>query len=142
MTTKMYHHNEVLSEIGAERVRQVREKGCLPERDDRYGRGELAFAAATYAVLSAERVGADIGREREGPSGWLHIPRLLWPWPFHMFKLKNRRRDLIKAAALLVAEIERLDRLEARPKGAPDGCDETPSAKIRGEDGALRRAPV
>jgi hypothetical protein len=34
----------------------------------------------------------------------------LWPWHDDWWKPKDRRRDLIRAAALIVAEIERLDR--------------------------------
>lgn len=36
----------------------------------------------------------------------------MWPWPASSpFKPSDPRRDLIKAAALIVAEIERLDRM-------------------------------
>lgn len=37
-----------------------------------------------------------------------------WPWNGRWWKPTNRRRDLIKAGALIVAEIERLDRAEPR----------------------------
>lgn len=37
-----------------------------------------------------------------------------WPWSREWWKPKNPRRDLVKAGALIVAEIERLDRLEAQ----------------------------
>ena len=33
-----------------------------------------------------------------------------WPWHRQWWKPKNARRDLVRAAALIVAEIERLDR--------------------------------
>jgi len=33
-----------------------------------------------------------------------------WPWAEKWWKPKNERRDLVKAAALILAEIERLDR--------------------------------
>lgn len=38
----------------------------------------------------------------------------LWPhsWASCWFKPTNRRRDLVKAAALLIAEIDRLDRAD------------------------------
>ena len=41
---------------------------------------------------------------------------ILWPWDEKWFKRSpdNRRLELIKAAALIIAEIERLDRKESR----------------------------
>jgi hypothetical protein len=42
-------------------------------------------------------------------------PANIWPWPLLQFRPSDdRRRNLIRAAALLVAEIERLDRAEGR----------------------------
>lgn len=41
----------------------------------------------------------------------------VWPWDESWWKPTNRRRDLVKAGALILAEIERLDRAEA-PKPA------------------------
>lgn len=38
--------------------------------------------------------------------------RVLWPWDREWWKPKDRRRNLVRAAALLIAEIERLDRAE------------------------------
>ena len=38
------------------------------------------------------------------------MTRDLWPWAASWWKPKNRRRDLVRAAALIVAEIERIDR--------------------------------
>lgn len=38
--------------------------------------------------------------------------RVAWPWGAGTFKpSEDRRRDMVKAAALLLAEIERLDRI-------------------------------
>jgi hypothetical protein len=34
-----------------------------------------------------------------------------WPWAPELWKPANARRDLVKAGALILAEIERLDRL-------------------------------
>lgn len=33
-----------------------------------------------------------------------------WPWPSKWWKPKSQRRDLVRAGALILAEIERLDR--------------------------------
>jgi hypothetical protein len=44
----------------------------------------------------------------------------LWPskWAEHWFKPKDPRRDLVRAAALCIAEIERLDRADAKKQAA------------------------
>ncbi|GAG33310.1 unnamed protein product, partial [marine sediment metagenome] len=38
----------------------------------------------------------------------------IWPWDPSWWKPTDERRNLEKAGALIVAELERLDRLEAR----------------------------
>ncbi len=82
----------VCEEIKAERVRQQREERWSHEHDDLHERGELADAAAFYASV---RNIAD-----------------LWPWDVDFIRKHPRRRQLVIAAALIVAEIERIDRAE------------------------------
>lgn len=89
----------VLEEIEAERRRQVEEEGWTAEHDDQHTEGHLALAAACYAVGSAINLEQD------------RVFSRYWPWDRKWWKPKNPRRDLIRAAALIVAEIERLDRL-------------------------------
>jgi hypothetical protein len=86
---------DVVAEIAVERQRQIASEGWSPEHDDTHKNGELADAAACYAVSSASL---------EGRWG-----RTIWPWQWE-FKPKDRRRNLIRAAALIIAEIDRLDR--------------------------------
>lgn len=95
------HTMTVMNEIEDERFRQIREEGWTPEHDDQHEDGDLASAAAGYTVFAV------IGSGRDSP--------LFWPvdWDVTWFKPTSPRRDLIKAAALIVAEIERLDRKEA-----------------------------
>lgn len=99
----------VIAEIAAERQRQMSVEGWTPEHDDEHPRGTLATAAACYALNAA----GELWALRKGD-----IPRY-WPWHAEWWKPKDKRRDLIRAAALIVAEIERLDRaraiLEAKP---------------------------
>lgn len=106
---------EVLEEIAAERRRQVEAEGWTPEHDDGHAKGEMAVAAACYALAAAEcpaeRALMDQFGDASGtPSRLLKI----WPWSRDWWKPKSRRRDLIRAAALIVAEIERLDRGAAK----------------------------
>jgi hypothetical protein len=93
---------DVIEEIAAERRRQVTDEGFTVEADDKYIGGELAAAAACYALH--DMCGGFFGR-------W--IPSI-WPWKPEWLKPTTRRRNLVKAGALILAEIERLDRWEAR----------------------------
>lgn len=93
--------------IAAERQRQIEVEGWTPEHDDEHDDGALANAAACYAV------GDDL-RRFDGPDG-------IWPWKASWWKPADRRRNLVKAGALIVAEIERLDRLS--PTSKETGAD-------------------
>ena len=110
-----------LRDIAAERCRQVEQEGWTPEHDDEHSDYSLAQAAATYAI------GATVGgpersvMDEFGRSGTVSRVHSLWPWDDAWFKPKSRRRDLVKAGALIVAEIERLDRAAlARHGGSHD----------------------
>ena len=94
---------QIIAEVAAERERQITQEGWTAEHDDRHDRGELAMAAAAYAETSAIFSG---GKPLD-PS-WPYPA--IWPWDQTWWKPKNPRRDLVRAAALIVAEIERLDR--------------------------------
>ncbi len=94
----------VIAEIEAERSRQIEIEGWTTEHDDEHSKGEMAKAAGCYAIGSAT-VGWNspgIGRHDEF--------RRAWPWAAKWWKPKDRRSDLIRAGALIVAEIERRDR--------------------------------
>lgn len=128
-----------------ERLRQVQREGWTPEHDDAHGDNSLALAAVCYALPPKyreleERPFERIADQAQGESvilrEYLRVP---WPWPvrWHGFwwKPKSRRQDLIRAAALLIAEIERLDRAVARmqKKGArPATSDASPASGPNG----------
>lgn len=42
-----------------------------------------------------------------------------WPWDAKWWKPKNTRRDLVRAGALIVAELERMDRESKATSSAP-----------------------
>lgn len=44
------------------------------------------------------------------------FPESFWPWEEEAWRPKNPRHDLVKAAALILAEIERLDRADNEVK--------------------------
>lgn len=105
------------SDVLKERTRQVTEKGFTPKHDDEHVNGPLAAAAACYAytsLLSKEEVAAHADALYEKMRGFASIIQTLWPWQPHWFKARGDRSDLVRAAALLIAEIERRDRLEGQ----------------------------
>ncbi len=93
-----------LIDVMNERDRQVNEEGFTPEHDDAQWRaGELAGAASAYAMSASASMA--LGRDVV----------LVDPPPFFLFGVEHwkpttPRRDAVKACALLLAEIERLDR--------------------------------
>ena len=100
----------ILAEITAERLRQIEVEGCTPAMDSGYVSNELLRAALVYA--EPERLFVERQTEDHRGSYTMFEP-LRWPWQWHFLKRKSRREDLIRAAALLAAEIERLDRWDA-----------------------------
>jgi len=86
-------------DVLAERQRQISAEGWTPEHDDEHEIGELARAAACYAANA---------------TGFRLMNRAnLWPWDRAWWKPTTPRRDLVKAGALILAEIERIDRAAA-----------------------------
>lgn len=88
--------NKAVNDVLAERQRQIDVKGWTPEHDDTYTCGELAAAAISYIEPA----------EAEN----------YWPVDWHdgSFRPSDERRNIVKATALLLAELERLDRLSQR----------------------------
>lgn len=92
-------------DVLAERWSHVTERGWVEEHDDKYQRDELALAAVAYAMP---------GWVRDLTLGSLALWKMIWPWNLSWWKPRTRREDLVRAAALLIAEIARIDREEAR----------------------------
>lgn len=111
----------VIEEIAAERKRQIETEGFSTAHDDEHKDGEMALAAACYAtpvnLYQKQRMIGGVGFRDPWPWPWsLHWDKRHWNDDGRLVANKHvigepRRRMLIKAAALLVAEIERLDRL-------------------------------
>ncbi len=107
--------NKALEDIAAERQRQIDEEGWKLGHDDKHDRGQMACAAACYAFIGS--IGESIARARLIQSagrnhyGIASVISMMWPWGLDWWKPTSPRRDLVKAGALIVAEIERLDRI-------------------------------
>jgi len=93
----------VLDEIAAKRQHQI-SKGYDAAHDDQHAGGEIALGAAAYAMSAAKHPGPG---KTQTP---VWVPPV-WPWDREQFSPREPRDDLIDAAAMIVAEIERLDRL-------------------------------
>jgi len=91
-----------LDDVAAECQRHVEEEGWTSDHDDLHDQWQMPRAAAAYALSSFD-----------GNSLWAQS---LWPWDWIWWKPKSPRRDLIRAASLLIKEIERLDRLAEKAK--------------------------
>ncbi|HHQ4333782.1 TPA: hypothetical protein ACSQQD_004364 [Pseudomonas aeruginosa] len=88
-------------DVQAERRRQIEAEGWTPEHDDEHSHGQMARAAACYALAGSSA-------PNDGTAALL--VSLAWPWDQQWWKPTSARRDLVKACALALAEIERLDR--------------------------------
>jgi hypothetical protein len=100
-----------LGDVHLERLRQIDVENRSPVDDDDYSLGQIAYAAAGYAQGSvpAQQV-----------QGCLRPS--YWPWHPRWWKPGSPRRMLVKAGALILAEIERIDRAALKP--AEGGGDE------------------
>jgi hypothetical protein len=78
------------------------QEGFSLENDQVQSEGELALAAACYAIPSEQR---DFNNDHS----FVPLPKL-FPWEQNWWKPtpENRIKELVKAGALIAAEIDRL----------------------------------
>lgn len=104
--------SKATDDVLAERQRQIEADGWTEAHDDQHDDRSLALAGACYAkqyvgrawLLESFGDGEERYQADEMPDDWPDS------WAEEWWKPKNPRRDLVRAAALLIAEIERLDR--------------------------------
>jgi hypothetical protein len=113
--------------ITLERERQISREGYTPEHDDWHTGGELAAAAVCYAMTASMRASNTDYPPGNPSSGRRPLGLALWPllWRFkprlrtdlksdtgEAEQLPLRIVDLVRAGALIAAEIDRLQRRE------------------------------
>ena len=98
---------DLMLEVLAERRRQITAEGWTPEHDDRHIHGQLKEAADCYLWIASA---SDDDRSYYAAG---ICPVEGWPWGDDWWKPTTRRRDLIKAAALYLAEADRIGRIAA-----------------------------
>ena len=89
------------TDVLVERERQQSVEGWTPEHDDQYGKSQLLWASSCYLLNTIQPFN--------------RIP-MDWPWDSSWWKPTSTRRDLVKAGALIIAEIERRDRAAGADK--------------------------
>lgn len=89
--------------IAEERQRQIEVEGWSKEHDAKHTNDSLAFAAVCYAIPSELRHYSYCPLRKE------RVPDF-WPWNKEWWKPcpQDRIRELVKAGALIAAEIDRL----------------------------------
>lgn len=94
--------------IAVERKRQMDSEGWTPEHDDEYSHAELVRAALSYGEVSIEQIYPHFPDRLE--DDW--FTRTDWPWATYWWKpdCSDPVRNLVKAGALIAAEIDRLQR--------------------------------
>lgn len=119
--------------ITEERQRQIEVEGWTPDHDDKHTGGELAAAAAVYALPNEVRDYAFVEGEPYS------VRDMLWPWKEAWLKLspENRIRELQKAGALIAAEIDRLQRAAQKSRAGGGGVNKDDFRRL--EDEARQR---
>ena len=111
--------------ILAERQSQITQEGWSESHDDDHAIGELAQAGASYALYAARQ----LHNSWASPAGDVYALRGLpykdvWPWSDSWWKPADFRRNLIKAGALNLAELEKFDRLRGKRRPSPGAASE------------------
>lgn len=122
-----------INDVSEERLRQITEEGFNSERDDTYHPGTLGSAGASYALAAVAQL--LLGDSKEDVS---KVPDF-WPWSDETWRPDDPRRNLVKAAALLIAEIDRMDRQASAEKIV---APETPTQNIQTESEKVTEQPV
>lgn len=102
-----------IEDISTERTRQISDEGWGDRHDDHHKNNELVRAAICYAMLGMHT------------QVLIEMQYIAKRWPFDESWLKidtgtgGMRRSLVKAGALIAAEIDRLDRAAELDEGRP-----------------------
>lgn len=110
MNQEQLRDSAAIRDVINERQRQIEKEGWTEDHDKNHGVGELSQAGACYAIWAFKK-----------PD---YLPQL-WPWDAEWWKHKDARKNLVRAAALIIAEIESCDRNHSWPPATK----ETPNAQ-------------
>lgn len=103
--------------ISAERQRQIEVEGWTPEHDANHSDGSLIAASVSYSLFAA--MTPDSREEVRAQQKTLNCAPRHWPWHKDWWKPgadnsnASRIRELVKAGALIAAEIDRIQAIGA-----------------------------
>jgi hypothetical protein len=93
--------------IELERTRQIKIEGWTPEHDDEHVAADLCIAGACYAIMGSFQICHHSNKTCDTVDQW--------PWDKRAWKPSpDPIRNLVKAGALIAAEIDRLQRLAVK----------------------------
>lgn len=108
--------------IAAERRRQIKVEGWTLEHDDEWTAGCLTRAAICYSQRAAWQLRMEELSGKPEPAG-TDLPPTNWPWDREWWKPKDATRNLVRAGALIAAELDKIARLPSAP-AAPEAQQE------------------
>lgn len=132
MSPEAQIRERALTDILRERIRQIRVEGWSLEHDDEHDQAQLARAALSYALSGITKL------MTHPPHAMFTAMAEMWPWERCALPRHQPRQLLVIGAALLVAEIERLDRavvpnLGTHPSIVREVVEDHPSDRIGGK---------
>jgi hypothetical protein len=101
--------NDGVALIAAERARQVSREGWTSEHDNEHRNGEMAISAVRYALEDAGREYPELPELEDAREALAAA----WPWQSCDWKPKDPILNLVRAGALIAAEIDRRQRAVA-----------------------------
>lgn len=108
--TEAAARSEAFALVETERERQI-SKGFDIKHDDSYNLGELAGAAASYALACTPLVGEPDLYTVAGDGKSMPVT---WPWDHKYWQPESEKENLVKAGALIMAQLEKVIRAEKR----------------------------
>jgi hypothetical protein len=97
--------------ITEERTRQIEKEGWSAAHDDMHTVGDLIDAAICYGVVASAEVRGSCAEEWPAEMMTNPLTALAWPWEHEAWKPSDDPvRNLVKAGALIAAEIDRIQR--------------------------------
>ena len=104
-------------DVLAERERQIAAEGYTPAHDDGHTLGEIGLAAALYALPYEAEIDGEKLINQSDFIGLQMALEIACDWSLK--PEPDRRKRLVKAGAMILAEIERIYRLPTHPGDKP-----------------------
>lgn len=116
MMSSLFPELPIPPAVLAERRRQVEREGWSAAHDDEHDGRELMKAAMCYLLNATGELFTWTNRRERDGTGRRVVARVPmgWPWDSRWWKPKDKRRDLERAGALMLAEAERLRRRDPK----------------------------